>query len=170
MERSPYYNFKNKWLGKRVDYDKFAGYQCVDLAKQYMDEVLTIKPGQTGNANQMRANTYKCFDANRTQIKGTTDLMQGDIVFSIVWTYWHVAIVDRMIGANISVLEQNGSGQNSGNWLWANAIRLHSYNPSFFVGVWRCQKIFDNLQKERAYCDDQVRNTQDYKNAIRYQG
>jgi hypothetical protein len=84
MERSPYYNFKNKWLGKRVDYDKFAGYQCVDLAKQYMDEVLTIKPGQTGNANQMRANTYKCFDANRTQIKGTTDLMQGDIVFSIV--------------------------------------------------------------------------------------
>jgi hypothetical protein len=36
----PYVDFKNKWLGKRIDYDKAYGYQCVDLIKQYLDEVL----------------------------------------------------------------------------------------------------------------------------------
>jgi hypothetical protein len=39
----PYVDFKNKWNGKRVDYDNASGYQCVDLFKQYMTEVLGIK-------------------------------------------------------------------------------------------------------------------------------
>lgn len=43
MADRPYKNFVNKRRGKRVDYDKKYDYQCTDLAKQYMNEVLGIK-------------------------------------------------------------------------------------------------------------------------------
>ena len=39
MQRA-YNDFKQKRLGKRIDYDKSYGYQCVDLIKQYLDECL----------------------------------------------------------------------------------------------------------------------------------
>ena len=41
--------------------------------------------------------------------------MQGDIIFSLNGPTGHVAIVDRIVNGQIQVLEQNGSGQNSGN-------------------------------------------------------
>jgi len=169
MDRSQYYYFEKEWVWKRIDYDKAFWYQCVDLIKQYMYEVLWISPGKTGNANEMWTNKYGCFDKMWTQITWTKDLMQGDIIFSLNGPTGHVAIVDRIVNGQIQVLEQNGSGQNSGNWLGANAIRLHTYSPSFFVWVWRCEKIFENLQKERSYCDVQIKTTQDYKASIRYQ-
>jgi hypothetical protein len=34
--------FIQKWKGKRNDYDKAYGYQCVDLIKQYTLEVFNI--------------------------------------------------------------------------------------------------------------------------------
>lgn len=43
MANRPYKNFVNKRLRKRVDYDKKYDYQCTDLAKQYIDEILGIK-------------------------------------------------------------------------------------------------------------------------------
>jgi len=43
----PYVDFKNKRVGKKVDYDHGAGFQCIDLFKQYMDEVLGIKIGKS---------------------------------------------------------------------------------------------------------------------------
>ena len=33
----PYVNFKNARLGKRIDYDRSYGYQCVDLIKLYLE-------------------------------------------------------------------------------------------------------------------------------------
>ena len=35
--------FINTYNGKKVDYDGVSGYQCVDLAKLYMNKVLDIK-------------------------------------------------------------------------------------------------------------------------------
>lgn len=29
----------NKWIGKRVDVDNYAGFQCVDFARQYCAEL-----------------------------------------------------------------------------------------------------------------------------------
>ena len=50
----PYKTFKEKWLWKRIDYDKSYGYQCVDLIKQYADEVLGLgKIWAIGNANRV---------------------------------------------------------------------------------------------------------------------
>ena len=36
--------FINTYNNKKVDYDGVSGYQCVDLAKLYMNKVLGIKP------------------------------------------------------------------------------------------------------------------------------
>ena len=35
MTTRPYRQFKENRLGKRIDYDKAYGYQCIDLIKQY---------------------------------------------------------------------------------------------------------------------------------------
>ena len=42
--------FINTYNNKKVDYDGVSGYQCVDLAKVYMNKVLGIKPYAIGNA------------------------------------------------------------------------------------------------------------------------
>lgn len=171
----PYVDFKNKWVGKKVDYDKWAGYQCVDLFKQYMDEVLGIKLGKSWSAKQIRKNSYKIFNKTRTQHPGTKDLMQGDIICSYKWKFWHIAIFDHYAWNQAFVLEQNGSGLHSGSWVGSNAIRVHWYALSFWAGTWRCQKIFDNLELERAFIDAKLKsiagdtsNTLNYRQSIRY--
>ena len=174
-KRSNYVIFRDKWIWKSVDCDGSSGFQCVDLARQYMKEVLNIDR-KMGNANQWRSNIYKVFDTQWERMPGTKDLMQWDIIFSKNWQYGHVAIVNTITKDGIMVLEQNGSGIYSWSGVWANAIRLHTYPFSFWTGVWRCKKIFDNLQLERNYIAwkeqqspiDKV-NIMDYKSSLRYQ-
>ena len=95
MENRPYKNFAKKRLGKRVDYDKQYDYQCTDLAKQYISEGLEFgKIGALGNAKDMPNNP---FFSSREKIKGTKNLMQGDIIISSHGPYGHVAIVDHVL-------------------------------------------------------------------------
>ena len=170
----PYVNYKKSVLWKAVCRER-RWYQCVWLFKDYCDKVLWIKFKKTWNANNIWKNTYKIFDKNRTKIDGTNDLMCGDIIVSKNGKYWHVAVVDRILDGFIYVLEQNGSGMHSWSWLWANAIRVQKYEPSFRSGIWRCEKIFKNLEDERRYIDEKLKQpgtdkkvTNDYKNSIRY--
>ena len=181
----PYKNFVQKRLGKRVDYDKQYDYQCTDLAKQYIDEVLDIK--KTGikkiwplwNAKNMPNNP---FFSSREKIKGTKNLMQGDVIIRSQWPYGHVAIVDHVLNWKVYVLEQNGSGRNSGSGIWANAIRIRPYRLDFYDTVLRCKKIFDNLVLEREFVAEkieklskewgqeaEIRNTKEYLATTRYQ-
>ncbi|MDO4714641.1 MAG: hypothetical protein Q4B28_08685 [bacterium] len=75
----PYTDFRNHWLGKRIDYDEAYGFQCVDLAKLYADQVLGMgKIGKLGNAKEVPNNPI--FRKDWEILKGMTDLMQGDIV------------------------------------------------------------------------------------------
>ena len=74
----PYKDFAKKRLGKIVDYDKQYDYQCTDLAKQYLFEVLRFeKIGALGNAKDMPKSP---FFAQWEKIKGMNNLMQGDII------------------------------------------------------------------------------------------
>ena len=91
------------------------------------------------------------FFTNREKIKGTKNLMQGDIIISSHGQYGHVAIVDHILNGKVYVLEQNGSGKDSGSGLGANAIRIQPYNLSFYDTILRCKKIFDNLLLEREF-------------------
>ena len=155
MGNRPYKNFVNKRLGKRVDYDKQYDYQCTDLAKQYLFEVLRFeKIGALGNAKDMPKSP---FFAQWEKIKGMNNLMQWDIIIRSQGPYGHVAIVDHVLNWKVYVLEQNGSGKNSGSGIWANAIRIQPYNLSFYDTILRCKKIFDNLVLEREFVAEKLK-------------
>ena len=176
----PYKNFVNKRLWKRVDYDGSYGFQCVDLAKQYISEALEFgKIGALWNAKDMPNNP---FFSSREKIKGMKNLMQGDIIIKSKGQYGHVAVVDHILNGKVYVLEQNGSGKDSGSGLGANAIRIQPYNLSFYDTVLRCKKIFDNLVLERKFVAEkiarlekewgqeaEIRNTKEYLATTRYQ-
>ena len=175
----PHKNFVQKRLGKRVDYDKQYDYQCTDLAKQYMNEVLGIKQiWPLWNAKNMPNNP---FFSSWEKIKGTKNLMQGDIIISSHGQYGHVAIVDHVLNGKVYVLEQNWSGKDSGSGLGANAIRIQPYNLSFYDTILRSKKIFDNLVLEREFVaekiarlekewgqENEIRNTREYLATTRY--
>lgn len=151
----PYKNFVQKRRGKRVDYDKQYDYQCTDLAKQYLFEVLRFeKIGALGNAKDMPNNP---FFSSWEKIKGTKNLMQGDIIISSHGQYGHVAIVDHILNGKVYVLEQNGSGKDSGSGLGANSIRIQPYRLDFYDTILRCKKIFDNLVLERKFVAEKLK-------------
>ena len=155
MANRPYKNFVNKRLRKRVDYDKKYDYQCTDLAKQYISEGLEFgEIGALGNAKDMPNNP---FFSSREKIKGTKNLMQGDIIIRSQWPYGHVAIVDHVLNGKVYVLEQNWSGKDSGSGLGANAIRIQPYRLDFYDTVLRCKKIFDNLVLEREFVAEKLK-------------
>lgn len=172
----PYVKYKNWLIWWRVDFDWAYWYQCVDLFKDYCKRVLWIPVGKVWNANQIWTNEFWVFDKTWTQIQWTDDLMQWDIIVSIKWKYWHIWIIDRYISWRIMVLEQNGSANPNANWTAWDEVRVQSYKPEFWTGVWRCQKIFDNLQAERAFIDAKLATnppdiiqTQMYRDSIRYE-
>ena len=176
----PYKDFVQKRRGKRVDYDGAYWFQCTDLAKQYIDEGLEFgKIGALGNAKDMPNNP---FFSSWEKIKGMNNIMQGDIIIRSKGKYWHVAIVDHILNWKVYVLEQNGSGKDSGSGLGANAIRIQPYNLSFYDTILRCKKIFDNLVLERKFVaekiarlekewgqENEIRNTKEYLATTRYQ-
>lgn len=175
----PHKNFVQKRLGKRVDYDGAYGFQCADLAKQYISEALEFgKIGALGNAKDMPKSP---FFANWEKIKGMNNLMQWDIIIRSQGQYGHVAIVDHVLNGKVYVLEQNGSGKDSGSGLGTNAIRIQPYNLSFYDTILRCKKIFDNLVLEREFVaekiarlekewgqENEIRNTKEYLATTRY--
>ena len=155
MGNRPYKNFVNKRLGKRVDYDGRYGFQCADLAKLYIDEGLEFgKVWALGNAKDMPKSP---FFTNREKIKGIKNLMQGDIIIRSQGKYGHVAVVDHILNGKVYVLEQNGSGKDSGSGLGANAIRIQPYRLNFYDTVLRCKKIFGNLVLERKFVAEKLK-------------
>lgn len=151
----PYKDFAQKRRGKRVDYDGAYWFQCTDLAKQYIDEGLEFgKIGALGNAKDMPNNP---FFSSWEKIKGTKNLMQGDIIIRSQGKYGHVAVVDHILNGKVYVLEQNGSGKDSGSGLGANAIRIQPYRLDFYDTVLRCKKIFDNLVLEREFVAEKLK-------------
>lgn len=105
--------FIKTYLGKKVDYDKKYGFQCVDLYRQYLKDVLEVPqtPAIEGAKD--------IFD-NHGELKVTpesslADYTRGDI---LIWNksktnpYGHVAIlVDIYNTKYFIVLEQDGFSQ-----------------------------------------------------------
>ena len=169
----PYKEFKDKWLWKRIDYDRAYWYQCVDLIKQYADECLWMwKIWAIWNAKDVpNWGFWKKF----TKIVWMNDIMQWDIIVKTNSKYWHIAVVDRVVWDKIYVLEQNGSWKNSGSGAWDNAIRVYAYKKSFYQIILRNTIIIDNYNKELKYVDDMIKereqllkDTKEYKNSLIY--
>jgi len=98
--------FVNKYLGHFIDYDGRYGPQCVDMFRQYVDEVLKRPqlPLVRGAAN-----FWDIKDCGWLKITGGVP-QAGDIMIwddSVGWGYGHVAI---FLYGNVRVfysLEQN---------------------------------------------------------------
>jgi surface antigen len=136
-----YQMFKQKWLGKRVDYDSVYGYQCVDLIKQYLAECYGLKPGAWGNAVNYWLNPAPAI-LNKFDRIATNQTKTGDIViFTSSNRYGHVGIADGATGwLNVPTLEQNGSTGN-GSGTGGDAIRIRGISKSRVMGVLRPKAI-----------------------------
>jgi hypothetical protein len=114
-----YQNFKNKWLGKGIDYDGAYGFQCFDVINQYILETTGQKPYiRLDWADEIfkRPNDIIPAGVNYTVIKNNETPnnfpIEGDI---IVWdkAKWngnggHTAIVDNANSDRSLVLQQDG--------------------------------------------------------------
>lgn len=134
-----YTAFRNKWLGKRVNYDGIYGYQCVDLIKQYAHEEYGIKAGAWGNAIDYWYNTHPDILKGYSKLS-TKEARIGDVVVLKGVNgnpYGHVGIANKSAGwSTVQILEQNGS-TGSGSGTGGDAIRLRSVPKWRVVGVLR---------------------------------
>lgn len=81
-------DFINTYNGKKIDYDKAAGVQCVDLGKLYIEKVLEIKTYPIGNA-EAYWNKYNKIDFlkdNFIKIKNTADFIPQKRRYSTMGT------------------------------------------------------------------------------------
>jgi surface antigen len=84
--------FFAKYDGQFVDYDAVSGPQCVDVIKQYKDEVLGLPAPALGNAKDYWNNESSDFE--RIQNSSTAVPQKGDIVIwgTGIGPYGHIAI------------------------------------------------------------------------------
>ena len=107
--------FITKYCGKKVDFDGAFGCQCVDLFRQYCDDVLDIP--HTGSVDGARE-LFEKYSELPLEKKFFTRLTKSAVPcfgYVAVWgptptnKYGHVAIViSRLDASTLLVFEQNG--------------------------------------------------------------
>lgn len=112
-------DFVKKYIGVKVDFDNYAGPQCVDLFRQYVKEGLDIPEhtgvcGTSGGAKDLYLDYNKMPKEQKYFKRGKVGLKAGDI---LIWDktdtnkYGHVAIYLRKFGDYLEVFEQDGFKQ-----------------------------------------------------------
>lgn len=113
--------FVKKYNGKKVDYDGVYGSQCVDLARQWMEEGLNI-PEHTGACSTSGGAKDLFIDYPKMEKEkkyfyrhnAKRAMIQGDI---LIWNetetnkYGHVAIYLGKLNNSLIVFEQDGFKQ-----------------------------------------------------------
>lgn len=108
--------FITKYMGKKVDFDGAYGAQCVDLFRQYCQDVLELP--HTGRVDGAK-DLFEKYSSLSNEVKYferfTRGVVTGDVA---IWgateknPYGHVAIVvGNMPGRDLLVFEQNGFKQ-----------------------------------------------------------
>lgn len=139
-----YTEFKNKWLGKGIDWDGSYGNQCMDVYRQYVKEVLGCpqSPPVQGAKNVWDTYLPEYFDRIANSPTGVPE--QGDIVIWGMAPYGHIAVCDSATTATVTCFEQNwteldGSG--------VTEIRKHS-NYNNVLGWLKFKKQETNMITE----------------------
>ena len=114
-------DFVKKYTGKKVDFDGVFGPQCVDLARQYWEEVWGIPEhtgpcSTTGGAKDLYLDYEKMPLEKKyfNKIPKNKGFIAGD---TLVWDsteinkYGHVAIYLGKLNNSLIVFEQNGFKQ-----------------------------------------------------------
>lgn len=105
--------FIKEYIGKKVDWDKAHGFQCVDLYRQYLHDVLDVpQTPSVGGAKDIIDNPGKLFVTKDSVL---ADYTKGDV---LIWgaskknPYGHVAILVSVYNTKyFIVLEQDGFKQ-----------------------------------------------------------
>lgn len=114
-------DFIKNYEGKKIDFDKAFGSQCVDVFRQYSKEVLGIRE-HTGVVEGAK-DLYLNFDKMKLMQKYFQKVYtphKGDVVIfnkSDTNKYGHVAIVIYATRKTIVVFEQNGFDQSKGCYI-----------------------------------------------------
>lgn len=90
-----YQEFKNKYIGKYVDYDKYYGPQCWDLGQQYFTEVLGLPSyilSGSGLVSNMLIQPKRALMDEFFEQVPINKMVQGDVV---IWDWGHIAIYDH---------------------------------------------------------------------------
>ena len=123
--------FTNLWNGKYIDFDGVAGYQCVDLMRKYVKDVLGL-PGYNEDLKPLGVNGhskdlfYRLPDGggkyfSKVYNGKTNSPSEGDIVFFKTswlppWLYGrdgHVAIAHTANSMNLVTFDQNWPSKTS---------------------------------------------------------
>lgn len=133
-------NFKNAWLGRRIDYDHVYAYQCVDLILQYLKEVYGLPSGVSGNAIDYWTRPSQPLLARFDKVPFTgANLIAGDIIVlnGVAGNpYGHIGIAYNQDNQTITILEQNGSTGN-GSGQGGDSIRLRAVQKNRVAGILR---------------------------------
>lgn len=119
-----------KYRGQKVDFDKAYGAQCVDLYRQYCQDVLEIPhTGVVQGAKDLWLNYNNMPFMQKYLVKVDGSFRAGDV---LVWDgglYGHVAILLAMLGSNYIVFEQDGYKQ--------DGAKIGLLKPSGLLGALR---------------------------------
>lgn len=138
-----YPDFQSHWLnppGQRVDADGAAGFQCVDIPRQYMFECFGLpRGGAWGNAIDYWTKPVTPVLEKFYKVASSA-AMQGDIVVFNGLPgnpYGHIGTATGGLTATqVEILEQNGSSGN-GDGVGGNAIRTRWTDRSRVAGLLR---------------------------------
>ena len=113
--------FVKKFNGKKVDFDNYAGAQCVDLARQYWKDVDGIKEhtgpcATSGGAKDLFLDYHKMPLEKKYfyRIPKNKKFIQGD---AVIWgeteknKFGHIALYAGEIDNSLVVFEQDGFSQ-----------------------------------------------------------
>lgn len=150
-----YQEFRKKYLGTKVDWDKKYGGQCVDLFRQYVNDVLELKqPKGVVGAKDFWANYEKdaILKDNFVLIENTPKAVpqEGDVM---IWDAWkgnefgHIAIFDNGDVNKFTSLDQN--------YPTLNKVTLteHSYTNPKVLGWLRPKSMVKKDQYELFYTE-----------------
>lgn len=122
--------FCTRYNGKKVDFDGYGGAQCVDLARQYMQDVYEIPRteslGEDGGAKDLFLK-YEQMPLEKKYLKKVKSVTVGDLVVfngTVGNKYGHVAILILKMGKDLLVFEQNGFTQDGAKYNWRSIDNL----------------------------------------------
>ena len=135
-----YNEFKNKYNGQYIDYDKYYGCQCWDLAQYYFTECLGLPSSVLSGCGLVsnmlyqpkRAELDKYFDE-----VSTSQMCAGDVC---IWEYGHIAIFDNWDGKSCWYFSQN---PNPCQVMQINGNGMHAFRLK------RAKEITPNVERDK---------------------
>ena len=140
-----YSEFITKNIGKKIDYDKRYGTQCVDLINQYMHDVLDLKIDYHPYYAKdfwLDRKKYLFLLNNFTYLSPTAKLQKGDIGVRVSGSAGHIFLIDHKTGDKLYIYDQNATGKGD-----AMTARIIKCDIQHITGVLR-PKNQKNIDKE----------------------